>query len=254
MPVPFSGMPGYSERGTPDTWDTAMGEVYGYRWWYLTLPPEAVGYIDCSPRSLTADRMNGVLYGANNQRWEDGRIEARCTKTSNFVRSFTMDRQHIIHEPPETRGDGCGCGFWAYFNKDLQLNSVIPAVAGDIPQLYSFAAAIPVFGVVKGTGRVIIGENGFRSQYAQIMGLCLPQRALNQLGWWITQREDQAPWWFGDLRDHEPGPEKEQCGLQEHSTRISEIEGILATYYSSAKLFSSQQLLTRYFPPDKNYA
>lgn len=49
-------------------------------------------------------------------------------------------------------------------------------------------------------------------------------------------------------------PEKEQCSLQEHATRVSEIEGILATRYPSAKLFSSQELLTRYFPPDKNYA
>lgn len=242
-PVPFSGLPGYSERGAPDTWDTAMGEVYGYRYWYLCLPPAAVGYIDYPPRPMMP--LTPVLYGANNQPWEDGRAEARCTKKTNIV--FTMVRAPLTHEPPEIR-EACGCGFWAYFNKGLEVRDVISTVAGTFPYLFSRGAGIPVFGVVKGTGRVIIGEKGFRSQYAQIMGLCLPQRALNQLGWWISGTLMHSSY----TTDIPPG--LEQCSLQEHSTRVSEIEGILATQYPSAKLFSSQDLLTRYFPPDKNYA
>lgn len=251
-PVPFSGMPGYSERGAPEAWDTAMGEVYGYRWWYLGLPPESVGYTPFSfkpPTPSIAGKQQRVLYGANNQPWRDGRMEAICTKPPTV---FTMVRPPVTHEPPETRGDGCGCGFWAYFDKALGGHTVMPSMAGKLPVLYSFAAAIPVFGVVKGTGRVIVGDKGFRSQYAQIMGLCLPDIAVRQLQWWMMRPKglDADPWW-GDVTGE---PEKEQCSVQEHATRISEIEGILDSAYPSAKLFSSQELLTRYFPPDANYA
>jgi hypothetical protein len=247
-PVPFTGMAGYSERGAPADWDTAMGEVYGYRWWYLVLSPRVVGYLNGYLRAVSADRLPGVLYGANNRPWKDGRLEAVCTKSPNFI---TMSRPEFIHQPPETR-EACGCGFWAYFNKGLYVDRVLPSnFAGPLPYLGSYGAVIPVFGVVKGTGRVIIGEKGFRSQYAQIMGLCLPQVAVNQLSWWVKDESQlRTDVWY----DPFSLPDHEKCSEAEHITRVTEVESTLATGYPSAKIFSSQELLTQYYPPDKNYA
>ena len=108
LPITSTGIQGYSERGMPEDWDTAMGEVLGYRWWYLVLPPELTGYIGCTPRLVTPDKFPGTLYGANNQAWSDGRLEAVCT----YTRYPAMGRMHVIHQPPETR-EACGCGYWA---------------------------------------------------------------------------------------------------------------------------------------------
>lgn len=258
--IPFSGLAGYSERGAPEAWDLAMGEVYGYRWWYLVVPPELVGYIGCTDRVTT--RRYGTLYGANNQSWQDGRLEARCTSnTSMRSFSFTMDRQHPVHQPPETR-EACGCGFWAYFNRGLAVDEVMSGqFAGKFPALLSYGAVIPVFGVVKGTGRVIIGEKGFRCQYAQIMGLCIPPVTVNQLSWWLAPGMDEHKFATGGIigvitGDHgsEGGYKREKCSEAEHVTRIAQMEAVLSATYPGAKLFTSQDLLTQYYPPDKNYS
>lgn len=246
--IPFNGFPGYSERGAPDEWDMSLGEVFGYRWWYMPVDPSLVGYMfPCNASyneyALSTDKTRGILYGANNQPWMNGRMEARCTSTRRNSSSydFVMDRPPLIHEPPEIR-EACGCGFWAYFNKDLQIGSVLAeAMTKDIPNVSSYGASVPVFGVVKGTGRVIIGDKGFRSQYAQIMGLCIPPVTVTQLSWWI----------------HNPTSlsiAKEKCSEIEHLTRLSAIESLLSMAYPSARLFTDQSLLTSYFPPDKNYS
>lgn len=259
--VPFSGMAGYSERGAPEDWDTAMGEVYGYRWWYLVIPPKLVGYVGYTgSRSIPApDKQHGILYGANNQPWYDGRLEAVCTARRGGF-SFTTDRQHPVHQPPETR-EACGCGFWAYFSRTLTVSAVLSAqMAREVPSLFSYGAAIPVFGVVKGTGRIIIGEKGFRCQYAKIMGLCIPPVSVKQLSWWLTPG---AP--GHGLRYHDDDfsfshayesvwSGREECTKVEHLIRIASIETILSDSYPSARLFTSKDLLTQYFPPDKNYS
>jgi len=250
-PVPFSGMAGYSERGEPDDWDMAMGEVYGYRWWYLVVTPEMVGFIGVAPRGVAGKHV-GTLYGANNQLWKDGRMEARCTASTGIM-FRNSSKSYAQHYPPETR-EACGCGFWAYFNQGLRVQDVLAtSFAKDVPQLFSYGAAIPVFGVVKGTGRVIIGERGFRSQYAEIVGLCIPPGAVTQLGWWLSYggRPDYAvdPGWTSVA-----APDKEKCSEAQQVIRIAEMEALLADTYPSARLFTAQSLLTQYFPPDKNYS
>jgi hypothetical protein len=239
-PVLFSGLPGYSERGAPDDWDMSLGEVFGYRWWYLPLPPDLAGYRNSSfiyEGQVSPGPGSDNLYGANNQAWMDGRMEAKCT---SHRYSSVMARSGIKHEPPETR-EACGCGFWAYFNKDLQVGDVLSASFGkDIPNMNSYGASIPVFGVIKGTGRVIIGEKGFRSQYAEIMGLCIPPAAVTQLSWWLHR----------DLY----GIQKEKCSANEHQMRLSEVETMLSRVYPSARVFTHRDVLTSYFPPDSNYA
>jgi hypothetical protein len=231
-----------------------MGEVYGYRWWYLVINSELAGYRLHSLSSTFipyAAQQEGGLYGANNKPWTDGRMEAVCTRSS--MRMFMFSRpSDYLHFPPETR-EACGCGFWAYFNKDVRVADIIPRMGGELPNLFSYGVAIPVFGVIKGTGRIIIGDKGFRSQYAQIMGLCLSPAAITQLSWWPIMCEREG----FEAAELNPLAEKflaEKCSEAEHATRISVIESILCQCFPSARLFTSQELLTRYFPPDKNYA
>lgn len=252
-PIPFSGFAGYSEKGAPEDWDMAMGEVFGYRWWYLVVPPEMVGYLGYVAKP-SAVRQTYILYGANNQSWMDGRMEAVCTKTNTKLFSGIMDRSTFTHKPPETR-EACGCGFWAYFNEGMRVDEVLAMkFADNTPSIFSYGAAIPVFGVVKGTGRVIIGEKGFRSQYAEIIGLCIPPVSVRQLGWWLTPGDGS----FGQV--YEPGwsdafpSHRQECTPAEHEVRLASVETVIAQNYPSAKLFTDQKLLTQYFPPDKNYS
>lgn len=91
---------------------------------------------------------NGVLNGAYGIAWSpctryDGRYTAKC---------HSKDCKNVPNE------NNCGCGFWAYWlPKDVQTS------------MYDYK----IVGVIEGSGKVILGEKGFRSQYAVIRGLAL---------------------------------------------------------------------------------
>ena len=53
--------------------------------------------------------------------------------------------------------DDCGCGFWAYW----------------LPSKTAGQYNCNITGAIEGSGKVILGENGFRSQYAVIRGLAV---------------------------------------------------------------------------------
>jgi len=140
------GMPGFADESRD--FDLAIGTVTGYRWWTLVGP-------DFSRDPLGADEHwpPALLIGATGKPWEEGVNEAHC----NYVDA---------HEPPvevDEYGNGCGCGFWAYW----------------VPQSHSLDRnpyALPVVGVIEGSGRTLIGPKGFRSQQARIAALHLPFR------------------------------------------------------------------------------
>lgn len=273
-----TGIPGFSEQGSPEEWDLAVGEIYGYRWWKFTIPARLAGYLD-APEEFSLSERHPHLAGANAGIWKTGRNEAVCDA---FAGGFLFSPK-IIHEPPEIRVD-CGCGYWAYFDKNLSIGAHFISLSGRTPRLTDANLAfvrpdttpvlvdIPVFGVVKGTGRVIIGDKGFRSQYAEIVGLCLPYAAQQQLGWWIKQsytvippapytgmtRGPEAQRAFDAMtgRDGKPKLETRMEGCQPfvQSARISTVEAMLSEAYPSARIFTEQDTLTGYFPPDKNYA
>lgn len=266
-----TGIPGFSEQGSPEEWDLAVGEIYGYRWWKLMIPARLAGYLD-APEEYSLSEQHQHLVGANNGNWKAGRNEAVCD-------AFNRGEFTRCHEPPEIRVD-CGCGYWAYFDKNLSVGAHFSSLNRPTPKLadeYLFSTApafveIPVFGVVKGTGRVIIGDKGFRSQYAEIFGLCLPYVAQQQLGWWIKQnftvippapymgmtRGPEAQTVFNALtgRDGQPKLEIRMEGCQPfvQGSRIATVEAMLSEAYPGARIFSDQDTLTGYFPPDSNYA
>lgn len=244
--ITSSGMAGFSESGAPREWDLAVGEIYGYRWWQIKVPAELAGFTGYGEDFRFTENP---LTGANNQRWKPGRNEAVCTNAYSKLPTWSdllAGTDPCEHEPPEIR-TACGCGFWAYFDKDLNVDSVISGLTGDNPQRSGTTVRLPVFGVIRGTGRVIIGTKGFRSQYAEIVGLCVSDRAKSQLRWWLVPALEET--WFGSSG----AAVIRQASDSERLGRIAAIEAVLSVSYPGARIFCDQEALAKYFPPDKNY-
>jgi hypothetical protein len=104
---------------------------------------------------------------------------------------------------------------------------------------------------------VIIGEKGFRSQYAEIVGLCVSDRAKDQLKWNILKYgSKRADYRWRSVTDALYGEMEyvEQASSQERLRRIAFVEAGLSVSYPDALVLSDQEALTKYFPPDRNYA
>lgn len=272
--IPVAGMSGFSEQGTPENWDLAIGEVYGYRWWKLRVPARFAGYAEAP--EVVLDVKDTRLIGANSKAWDAGRNEAVCTVVGRTSVPSWDDlingREPYEHEPPEIR-EACGCGFWAYFDQFLPANTHFPKLGSGKPYRGDGnIVEIPVFGVIKGSGRVIIGEKGFRAQHAEIVGLCLPELAVSQLSWWTTEFQigprgrshdprsstmyqalTGGPGWYDTSTDNPFGTETSEAARDEVIGRVAYIEALLSTVYPDAKLMSDQEGLRAYYPPDKNY-
>lgn len=265
--IQSSGMHGFSEEGAPDGWDMGIGEVYGYRWWKMAVPAELDGYTDVPADNYRPFQGGYPLTGANGCNWGSGRLEAKCPQNSAYSSTFRW----MVHEPPEYRVS-CGCGFWAYFDSCMPVSTVFSGLDTKNPYRVGSTAYLPVLGVVKGTGRVIIGTKGFRSQYAQIMGLCLPEVAKTQLHWDLQPRNAEAahgwragmsdifralrstpsyhPWYEDSIREDmviRAAPENERLG------RYAATEAMLSVAYPDAKILCDEDALRKYFGTDKNY-
>jgi hypothetical protein len=123
-----TGGAGFTEAGVPDGYDTAAGSVIGYRSWKVTTAPDG-------------DHAR-YLVGAYGNMWPHAdspghRYTAWCK--SRGCKSVPNE-------------DGCGCGFWAYWE----------------PGRSSYQ--LTVIGAIEGSGKVILGEDGFRCQHAVIRG------------------------------------------------------------------------------------
>jgi hypothetical protein len=265
MTIATSGMHGFSEHGEPGDWDFGLGYVTGYRWWSIYIPPQHAGYLEFNEQN---DNQFSRLIGSYNGEWKPGRIEADCAR--NRYQSFG---KKLVHEPPEYR-EACGCGFWAYWDKGLSCRDIIGSVYPKVeyPTLFGGGVPvikIPVLGAVRGTGRVIIGEKGFRSQYAEIVGLCLTDESRNQLSQWYARPPEpprNATWGtVGDIgftyssgdcslvsRDTR-GYESRDASEAEVETRMSAIETVLSEQYPGARVFTDREILGKYFPQDENY-
>lgn len=281
-PITSTGIDGFSEKGAPDEWDMAIGEVHGYRWWKLPVPATLAGFKVRGYDQYFASTYRGLLTGANNCTWTDGKQTARCTATSySFSFSTTPVHLGLTHEPPEYR-EPCGCGFWAYFDKQLDVQEIMSGFYHDTPRFNGIYIDLPIFGVVRGTGRVIIGEKGFRSQYAEIIGLCVPPKAVKLLSWNVDMGRGYGS--YGNRYEEgyasgsvwnalggsagasvwgtpgagnytsDNGCDYRPVERSQLMARIATVEAWLSHEYPSARILSDQSALTRYFPPDKNYA
>ena len=271
--ITTTGMQGYSEAGQPEGWDMAVGTVRGYRWWKLAVPESWCGVLRPSGEPGHYD-VNGKpvlpvitpeefaemgqlprLTGAYGCSWADGRNEATCRKRTGLY----TDRYSAPHEPPEYR-ESCGCGFWAYWDATLKAETVLP---GWSDPRSDRKINIAVFGAVEGSGRVIIGEKGFRSQYAKITALAIGAVSMPYLVWWAKpaggggefSHEDQygARKTYRALGGGGPKPDMVEASPDEVLARVARIEDALTRAYPSARILTSEQNLAAIYPPDNFY-
>ncbi len=137
-----AGMAGFGERD----FAFAAGSVRGIRSWSIPQPP-----LHQNPRTAGWPESAIIrLRGLTGCEWGPGVQEAVCNNDSR-------------HQPPvewdEKSASACGCGYWAYW--DIQGGSMSSS-----PGL-----SLAIAGIIEGTGRVIIGERGFRSQLSRIIAL-----------------------------------------------------------------------------------
>jgi hypothetical protein len=103
-----------------------------------------------------------------------------------------------MHDEPEPTGrnlralhaekvvpvEECACGFWAYWED---------ASAAVLSQ-----SARQAVGIMEGWGKILIGDRGFRAQYARIVALHLPTDHQ-----WLSQLQSQYPAarWYTDYEE-----------------------------------------------------
>lgn len=127
---------GFSDSDLP----FAAGSVVGVRNWYvkkMLIPGEPCLY-----------NLRGAWLG----NWQPGINQARCLAISAVMGPPQLGNPHV------TPHRLCGCGYWAYWEPtyhDL-----------DNPD----NGCYPVTGIIRGHGRTLIGERGFRCEKAEILG------------------------------------------------------------------------------------
>jgi hypothetical protein len=141
-----AGMEGFTEQGSGE-FDLAIGTVRGLRQWSLATP-------DLNSDPARTGWMPQPMKGATGAfRWQNGVNEASCNKDKS-------------HQPPvdvDKNGRACGCGFWAYWT--------IGYLASGGAMKVDTSTALPITGLIEGTGRTLVGERGFRCQRARIVAL-----------------------------------------------------------------------------------
>lgn len=142
-PEPDYRYPGF----TADHHTTLVGAAYGIR-------------------HFRVHALTGVLHGLTYRiPWVDGPNTAQCYNTSRGANRATLtpampgpeDRSHTMMK--------CGCGWWSYFT---------PEHAPYPDDLYGGGDTLSLAAVVRVWGRSVIGLDGVRSVYAQIVALVEP--------------------------------------------------------------------------------
>jgi hypothetical protein len=231
------GMPGFHGQGSRD-FDFSAGSVQGYRWWCLDAPD-----LQGVPPDGDEGWFPGPLRGQTGHTWKPGVNEAFCI-------------YHASHAPPveadDETGHACGCGFWGYWEPP------------EVPHFHS--GALWLLGVFRGTGRTLIGTEGFRCQRAQIIALHLAS------GFQLVVPAGRSDWirqWgqvFSQPGTHRPphgrpavtGPAEPITGEQQAASgdRMrawqAVIEDRLALMYPDARIVTVRRALLTLFPPSRD--
>jgi hypothetical protein len=182
------GMAGFDGDG-----ELALGTVKGYRLFKLRPAP--------APRYYRKPKMSDVIHsfnpdpmipfdptydeialraleGAKRYQWPEhcGKepIKAHCATMQNYefrTRQYPEAVQYAnsglmgveFHDPSEVPYEKCGCGFYAYWDSGLSTGALL----GKVTQTPF------VIGVMEGHGSVLIGEKGFRSEFAKLLGVAV---------------------------------------------------------------------------------
>jgi len=199
LPGGTTSTPAKSNDFAGAPFDFALGEVYGMRMWHMDgygrlrarnwnrAKPWRPGInvakceaesantsldaaVDPSGRGRKAVEVSvDYTYSGTSEfavKWDDGQVEL-LAKLEFATRNFDHD----------TPSEDCQCGFYAYTDsvhaevKSQTRNGVEPAL-----------------GIIKGTGRTLIGTKGFRCEKAEIVGFRDPTRGGAKTDVWRVQQ------------------------------------------------------------------
>ena len=129
----------FQDGRLPDEWDFAIGSVIGFRKMVL---------------------VNDVLKGAFGKPFPaheevDERSKARCL---SFIPPAGQEMVYRnSHDVPDAK---CSCGWWSYWSvDDARRHPIVTTASGE------------VIVAVEGTGRTIIGQRGWRSEYLRLIAV-----------------------------------------------------------------------------------
>lgn len=133
------------------------GALRGYRTWHFVNHFEVTATVltDGTLRAIEESRAVLGLRGSYGQFWESSRLAASCRLAD--------------HSAPNI---DCKCGIYAYYRPS--------AIAIGGPQA--------IVGVVEATGRVLMGERGFRAEHARILAIA-PTTELSEWTWTTASME-----------------------------------------------------------------
>lgn len=192
--------------------------IFGYNGTMTTVPGFLRGY-----RAWRLDQYANELLPlhVNLGAWIPGRNKAYCAADPEM--SWTPSSGHqgyqYYHSEPGSRfnwqapNSYCTCGFYASYESEAYKYQV-----SKFPGCYSLTARSPVIhGCMKATGRVVLGEKGFRAEIGEIEALW---------GWGARSvaKEYDVPWFLTKTRflkkypPHDVSALLEEC--EDHGNKV----------------------------------
>lgn len=234
-----TGFDGARAKGSDD-YEFAIGSVHGLRQWKLPFDSllhtiMATDQQPCTEALWPAGSQPPLLAGVTGFTWPPGVVEARC---KNFP-----DHEPPVEYDPARKGS-CGCGFWGYWKMADQ----------------TWHDKLPVFGIMEGTGRVVIGSKGFRAQKARIIAL-VPAFAID-----VATTPDPVPGpYYGSWQQQSSPyelavPELSPAGAGDREREVAEsrqradawlgvIMELLGLMYPEARVFATLKGMLACVPP-----
>jgi hypothetical protein len=138
--------------------------------------PDIIGKIE-GWRLFTLDSSGLKSYSANYY-WKPGVNEATCISAGQKIQTVWKNGPNgkLIEETVMTHTSipdpDCGCGFWIYKKYETCKNKTHYNLGNNFfGGLGSFTKSFYIDGMVNGWGKVIEGEDGYRTEFAEIVKL-----------------------------------------------------------------------------------
>jgi hypothetical protein len=210
--------------------DLVLGTITGYRWWTLLAPD-----LTLSP-ATAGEHWPAVPLQGMRAPWLPGVNIATCLTTCPATGH---------HDIP---WDACGCGYWAYWLPGYHDVGLGPG-------------QLPVMGVIRGMGRTLIGERGFRCARAEIAAVYLPfviDPVLPPADSWQRAGFAGQVMYLGGppvvSRPDPPDPAEIRAAADAAEAWTAVIGDRIEQMYPGVRVFETLDAMLRCFPPDPNYS
>ena len=229
---PGSMRDGFSSHQVQPEPDLVLGTITGYRWWTLAAP-------DLTQSPATAgEHWPAALLQGMRAPWQPGVNTATC------LNGYASRHENHGDVP----SDACGCGHWAYWapgHHDVGVSQ----------------AQLPVMGVIRGMGRTLIGDRGFRCARAEIVAVYLPfviDPVLPAADSWqragFTGRVMYLGGPPGTGQRKPPSQEEIRAAADAAEAWTAVIGDRIGQMYPGVRVFETLDAMLTCFPPDPNYS